>query len=138
MIHYELSQLQDHPEWLELLRAYSLTPPNEEGWSARIHAVEGVAEEHISRIHGKLIAFGFLDFQLADRHDGVFYRLTSLGNQGLIRLRSGANAADEEDETDEDTDCESDLDCEVDSGVESAEDACEENEADEAAVAAPA
>ena len=97
MIHYELSQLQDHPEWLELLRAYSLTTPNEEGWSARIHAVEGVAEEHISRIHGKLIAFGFLDFQLADRHDGVFYRLTSLGNQGLIRLRSGANAADEVD-----------------------------------------
>ncbi len=97
MIQYELSQLQDNPPWLDVLRAYSEAAPNEEGWLTRVSGVEGIEDEDLPRIHGKLIAFGFLDFQLADRHEGVFYQLTSLGRQGLIRLRD--NADDSEDAT---------------------------------------
>ncbi|QDU46462.1 hypothetical protein Mal52_49830 [Symmachiella dynata] len=96
MINYELSQLQDNPEWLDVLRAYSESTPDEQGRLTRVHDIEGIAEEHLPRIHGKLIAFGFLDFELADRHEGVFYQLTSLGRQGLIRLRdTGADTVDE-------------------------------------------
>ncbi|WP_145428087.1 hypothetical protein [Symmachiella dynata] len=96
MINYELSQLQDNPEWLDVLRAYSESTPDEQGRLTRVHDIEGIAEEHLPRIHGKLIAFGFLDFELADRHEGVFYQLTSLGRQGLIRLRdTGTDTIDE-------------------------------------------
>ncbi|TWU14244.1 hypothetical protein CA54_30870 [Symmachiella macrocystis] len=101
MINYELSQLQDNPEWLDVLRAYSESTPDEQGRLTRVQGIEGIAEEHLPRIHGKLIAFGFLDFELADRHEGVFYQLTSLGRQGLIRLRDTANDASEETAVDE-------------------------------------
>ncbi len=101
MINYELSQLQDNPEWLDVLRAYSESTPDEQGRLTRVHDIEGIAEEHLPRIHGKLIAFGFLDFELADRHEGVFYQLTSLGRQGLIRLRDTGDDTVEEADADE-------------------------------------
>ncbi len=87
MINYELSLLQDNPDWLVLLNAYAVAEPDQEGWVARVSDLDGVELEDVPQIHGKLIAFGFLDFQLTDRNDGVLYQLTSLGRQGLIRLR---------------------------------------------------
>ena len=56
-----------------------------DGWVSRIHAVEDVPEELLSRIHGKLIALGLLKFDICSRTSGVSYQVTRLGRQMLTR-----------------------------------------------------
>ncbi len=100
MVNYELSQLQENPSWLAVLHCYAEAVPDEEGWLSRIPEADGIAEEDVAQIHGKLIAFGFLDFRLTDRNEGVLYQLTTLGRQGLIRLQEFV-VTQEESETQE-------------------------------------
>ena len=55
-------------------------------WIARLTEVEGIEPERLSRIHGQLIALGFLKFRLADRHSGVYYQVTSQATRLLTRI----------------------------------------------------
>ena len=90
-MNLELEMFDERPEWRLLLAAYAatLTTP-ENDWVPRLHAVEGLAGEQLPGIHGKLIALGFLKFELAARAEGVVYQLTPLGKQALLppELRS--------------------------------------------------
>jgi hypothetical protein len=52
-------------------------------WISRLRDVEGVAQDRLAPIHGRLIAHGLLQFQLQGREDGVVYRVTSAGRQML-------------------------------------------------------
>lgn len=52
-------------------------------WLARIHQFEGVAKEDLSRIHGRLIAYGFLKCDLAEKTAEVVYQVTLAGKQLL-------------------------------------------------------
>lgn len=86
----ELDQLRRHPEWQQVLRAYRTEQrvqkkiqPEEEEWVRRLHTISGVAETHLPRIHGKLMAYGLLKFRLAGRADGVLYRVSSAGLEAL-------------------------------------------------------
>ena len=63
-------------------------------WLARIAAVEGVAKDELSKIHGRLIAYGFLKCDLDERTAEVVYQLTLAGKQVLSHA-----AADREDGT---------------------------------------
>lgn len=86
MIDFELEQLQKHPEWRLVLSAYHaehLAAAQSDHWAARLTAVEGVPPEHLARIHGKLIALGYLKFELADRAAGVRYQVSRAGRQAL-------------------------------------------------------
>ncbi len=76
---------QSHPEWMAVLQAYSnsVKAPGNDGWSARLTEIEGVAREGLSAIHGKLIAFGYLKFELVGRDAGIRYQLSSDGLQAL-------------------------------------------------------
>jgi hypothetical protein len=90
MIDFEWEMLDTHPEWRLVLEAYRCErerllaeDPEHEGWLARLHAIEGVEEEHIPRIHGKLIALGFLKFQITGRTSGVVYQVTAQACRAL-------------------------------------------------------
>lgn len=51
------------------------------GWVSRIARVEGVEASQMSRLHGRVIALGYLKFKLIDRQVGLRYRLTPAGKQ---------------------------------------------------------
>ena len=53
------------------------------GWVCRLAEIEGISSHHLSTIHGKLIAFGFLNFELTDRKIGMRYQVTPLGRRCL-------------------------------------------------------
>ncbi len=57
----------------------SVDDSNDGGWLPRITSLEGVDDETLSRIHGRLIAMGWLGFEVAGRTVGVRYRMTRDG-----------------------------------------------------------
>jgi len=105
MIDFEWEMLDTHPEWRLVLETYRAQrdsllaeDPEHEGWLPRLHAIEGVEEEHIPRIHGKLIALGFLKFQITGRTSGVVYQVTAQACRALSRGTSETAAPVEESE----------------------------------------
>ena len=105
----------ENPEWCLVLRHYSQTQvqvkeqdSESDGWIIRQNEVEGGVGEHLPRIHGKLIAFDLLKFQIAGRDSGVFYKVTNSGNKMLPRLEkklrkllASADAAEQLDDQDD-------------------------------------
>ncbi len=90
MDEFELEQLRRHPKWVTTLEFYQqLSLRNREqsadfdGWIPRVHDVPEIPTDELTGIHGKLIAFGFLKFDLAGRDGGIRYQLTPLGKQGI-------------------------------------------------------
>ena len=93
MIDFELEQMLENPEWSLVLKHYSVLrretkerDPEFDGWILRQNEVDGVVTERLPRIHGKLIAFDLLKFQLSGRDSGVFYKVTRTGENMLPRL----------------------------------------------------
>lgn len=89
-VQYELEQLNENPEWLDVLATYNQliadakkANPEAAGWVNRLREVDGVETDDLSFIHGNLIAHGFLRFQIADRSSGMEYRLSQLGKKAL-------------------------------------------------------
>lgn len=90
MNDFELDQLRRNPLWAATLRAYwDLQTQSRaeiadfDGWVPRISAVPGVEPAKLSNVHGRLIAFGFLKFDLSDREIGMRYQLTPLAKQAI-------------------------------------------------------
>ena len=93
MIDFEQEQMLENPEWCLVLKHYSEKKreakdldPEFDGWVFRQNDVAGVVSEHLPRIHGKLIAFDLLKFQISGRDSGVFYQVTRSGEKMLPRL----------------------------------------------------
>lgn len=107
MIDFELEQMMENPEWCLVLSHYrqqqqraKKQDPEFDGWIIRQNEVEGVIVEHLPRIHGKLIAFDLLKFQISGRDSGVFYQLTRVGEKMLPKLQKmlqSQNAAEQPD-----------------------------------------
>lgn len=98
MIDFELEQMLENPEWCLVLFHYNQMQiqakdqnPEFDGWTVRQNEVEGVVPERLPRIHGKLIAFDLLKFQISGRDSGVFYQLTHLGKKMLPKLQNLIN-----------------------------------------------
>ncbi|MBC8113788.1 MAG: hypothetical protein H7062_05385 [Candidatus Saccharimonas sp.] len=88
---FELEQLRRYPEWRVALTVYhDLQVQARErssefdGWIPRVTEVETIDTAALPSIHGKLIAFGFLKFDLSGRDAGMCYQLTPLGKQALL------------------------------------------------------
>ncbi len=86
----DLAGLRRHPEWLATLQAYwdaHLQSKQQvaefDGWLARITSVAAVPAESLSGIHGKLIAFGYLKFELTPKDTMLRYQLTPLGRSAV-------------------------------------------------------
>lgn len=81
----ELEAFDAEPSWRLVLAAYhERLSAAENGWIPRLGAIEAVAPEQLSSIHGKLIAFGFLKFEMGTGDEGVRYTLTPLARQALL------------------------------------------------------
>lgn len=85
-----LEFLQKNPSWTALLGTYQrlsveckAQTTEFDGWIPRINEAVEISNEELSGIHGKLIAFGFLKFDLAGRDAGIRYQLTPFGRQAL-------------------------------------------------------
>lgn len=100
----ELESLRRHPAWRVALQRYhdlhsqaKLQSPEFDGWVPRVFEMDEINPAELASIHGKLIAFGLLKFELAGRDDGMRYQLTPLGKRIIL----GDGAADEEAADDE-------------------------------------
>ena len=71
-------------------------------WAPRLTTVEDVDSEELSRIHGRLIAYGLLKCDLADRSAGVVYQLTAEARKSLEALAGHDPAVESADSTDDD------------------------------------
>ncbi|MFQ5734198.1 MAG: hypothetical protein ACE5KM_19855 [Planctomycetaceae bacterium] len=103
MSPYDLSELRANDGWQRVLAAYvaeqrvrRTVEPDHSGWVARINTVEGVEQPHLPRIHGRLIAYGLLKFQLAGRNEGVLYQVSAFGKDALAELRGQRSDAEVE------------------------------------------
>ena len=98
MLDLDLAVLDAHPEWRQVLLAYgevfeSVTPSDVEtsdfvarGFRPRVREVDGVPADQMARVHGKLIAHGLLQVEIAGRTGGMLYQLTALGRRACVRL----------------------------------------------------
>ena len=66
-------------------------------WIPRLKGVDGVESVDLSKIHGRLIAYGFLKCDLTDRDAGVVYQLTAEAKQ-ILSLVDGDESLSEGDE----------------------------------------
>lgn len=90
MSDFEMDQLRRNPAWKAALRYYweaqssaRASQPEFDGWVARASQVPQVEPANLSAVHGRLIAFGFLKFDLSNREHGMRYQLTPLGKQAI-------------------------------------------------------
>lgn len=100
MIDFEIELLSDHDDWRRVLETYrklavadASTRPQvdaqvdaEPSWIPRVAKIDGIDGRRLTKIHGQLIALGFLKFELEGRTSGVSYRVTREGNKALDRL----------------------------------------------------
>ena len=90
MTSFELEELQSVPGWRSVLAAYrdssvaARTQSAEfDGWLPRLAALDGLDSPALSTVHGRLIALGFLRFQVGGRTVGLQYQLAPEGRQAL-------------------------------------------------------
>ncbi|MBI1344848.1 hypothetical protein GC163_01015 [bacterium] len=90
MHDFELDQLRRNPAWAATLRLYwdrqtqgRAETAEFDGWVPRVAEVPTVETGKLSSVHGRLIAFGFLKFDLSNRDVGMRYQLTPLARQAL-------------------------------------------------------
>ncbi len=102
MSDFEMDQLRRNPAWKAALRYYwdaqasaRATQPEFDGWVARASQVPQVEPANLSAVHGRLIAFGFLKFDLTNRELGMRYQLTPLGKQAIGEPETAAEAVSE-------------------------------------------
>ena len=98
MLDLDLAVLDAHPEWRQVLLAYRgdiggaahLDAETADfvarGFRPRVRVVDGVPAEQMARVHGKLIAHGLLQVEIAGRTGGMLYQLTTLGRRACVRL----------------------------------------------------
>ena len=90
MTSFELEELESVPDWRCVLAAYrdsgilARTQSAEfDGWLPRLTALDGLDSAGLSTVHGRLIALGFLRFQVGGRTVGLQYQLAPEGRHAL-------------------------------------------------------
>lgn len=90
MHDFELEQLRRSPALRSTLKTYwelqtkaRQSLPEFDGWVPRVSEVPKVDPAHLSSVHGRLIALGFLKFDLTNREVGMRYQLSPLGRQAI-------------------------------------------------------
>ncbi len=87
--------LKENQECLKILRHYALQekPSDQEEnstWTKRLYEQNEPSEQYDAdpscEAHGLLIAYGFLDIELAGRNAGIHYRLSGAGKKILAQM----------------------------------------------------
>lgn len=101
MDEFDIIQLRKNPDWRATLQVYydlqqqlREKTPDAEPWVGRLVDVPGIHPTQLSSIHGKLIAFGMLKFDVGGRDVGVQYQLTQQGRRALLGESAPASEAE--------------------------------------------
>lgn len=98
MLDLDFVVLDAHPEWRQVLLAYgegidvAITADAEtaefvaRGFRPRVREVDGVPADQMARVHGKLIAHGLLQVEIAGRTGGMLYQLTTAGRRACLQV----------------------------------------------------
>lgn len=97
MPHDELASPELTEPCERVLSAYSAEAsvqktldPQHDGWVSRLRRIDGIDDEDLPALHGRLIAHGLLKIQLAGRKEGVRYQLSGAAKQSLAREATAA------------------------------------------------
>lgn len=85
---------EEPPEPAAAVPAKPATPFDAEKgdpWVDRICDLDGVEPDDLCKLHGKLIAAGFINFQMRNRTSGLEYRVANAGKQYLTRKLTQAS-----------------------------------------------
>lgn len=90
-----LAYLAVTPAARTLLGAYHGTLPQPAStWSPRLFEVNGVDPSLLSSLHGRLIAYGYLEVDVTDPAIGVRYQVTTSGRH-VLQTQSQTSTTDE-------------------------------------------
>ena len=80
------------PQNLQVMQAYATrakaakaSVEEFDGWLERIDTLPDMDAELLTKLHGELIAKGFLKFQIAGRNIGLRYQISTGGKQAVER-----------------------------------------------------
>jgi hypothetical protein len=97
MLDFVAQELGQSEDWRRVLEAYAVPQQPQvqrdspaEHWLSRVARVEGVDSTQLSKLHGTLIALGFLKFEISGK-TGIQYQLTPSGHQTLAQGLTVAN-----------------------------------------------
>ncbi len=80
----EYSLDQPASVWNGLLAAYAAAQlRGPDSWCERLYEWEELSPAELSRLHGQLMAQGWIDVEIADRNVGLRYQLTTAGKRAL-------------------------------------------------------
>ena len=71
------------------------------GWTNRLMTVEGIESASLTQIHGQLIAFGCLKFEMSNRDVGMQYQLSQMARSILAGANRGSAEGEEDDREEE-------------------------------------
>jgi len=76
------------PDEMEVMLGLAELPEEDErdDWLPRIVSLDGFDAERLSELHGRLIALGWLGFEVGDRTTGMRYKITRDGQRVLDGL----------------------------------------------------
>jgi hypothetical protein len=84
----ELGRLAADEKIMQLLSHYGdLGAENREIWHLRLRTIEGIDERGLVRLHGTLIAYGWVEQNTGG--PSCAYRITTAGQRALRRVRAG-------------------------------------------------
>ena len=75
--------LEEYAAAQKELRERSTEETKGENWVPRLRAMDGIATELLPQLHGRLIALGFVKFQLTQGALGLEYQISPLGRRAL-------------------------------------------------------
>jgi hypothetical protein len=94
-----IALLRRYPECLATLQAYHAADvasrparPESDGWLPRLAEIPEVPPERLSGVHGRLIAFGYLKFELSAKDATLRYQLTELARAAMTGETTEATA----------------------------------------------
>jgi hypothetical protein len=88
-----LERLSSNPALIRLLDCYvQANATNQEAWRNRVDQLDGVEPKKLVRLHGELIAFGWIELNLGSVP--TCYRSSAAGRRALKQV--GAGRADQD------------------------------------------
>jgi len=95
MLEFAIQELASRDQWQQLLSAYhekqlaaQRLNSEDDGWVSRIKSLTELDDGEMSRVHGRLIALGLLQFELANRTGEGHYQVSPLGVRALSGLKT--------------------------------------------------
>ena len=99
---FQLDQLT--PQNVQLMQAYTVcaaaaraAEEEFDGWLERINSLPDLTTDCLIRMHGQLIAMGYLKFEISGRNVGLRYQISPKGRQALERAQLAPTTSENDD-----------------------------------------